>query len=89
MFVQITSRLFISQNVLIDPLMTDLNVVVFQQPARDLFRAPIQTKSIFNQRPGFRWDLRLTLPAPAQRQAMRLLRSVAPPACLDYGAAPG
>jgi len=76
-FVQITPSLFIAQDVLIDPLMTDLDMLVFQQPARNLFRAPIHMNFGFDQRPDFRLDPALTLLTPAHRQVMGLLWSIA------------
>ena len=40
MAVQITTRLLISQNVLVDPLRTDADPFFADQPAQNLFRAP-------------------------------------------------
>ena len=77
MLVQITTSSFVTQNVLVNPLMTDLDLVVFQQPARNLFRAPILTNFGLDQRPGFSLDSALTLLAPAHCQTMGLLRSIA------------
>jgi hypothetical protein len=76
--VQITTRLFVLQDVLINPLMTDLAMLLVQQPARNLCGAPIQTDLGFAQRPICSWDPVLTLPAPAQRQALGLLGALAP-----------
>ena len=39
--IQITTCLFVLQNILIDPFMTEANLLLLFQSARDLFRTPI------------------------------------------------
>ena len=50
--MEISSRMFIHENVLVDPLMTDLETVVFLEPIRDLLRAPFLADQCFDQDPG-------------------------------------
>jgi hypothetical protein len=69
--------LFVDQDVLINPLVTDLDMMMFRQPTRNLFRAPIQTHFRFDQYLCFRLDTTPTFPAPVHRQAMSLLWSIA------------
>ena len=44
MTIQIASRLFVRQDVLVNPLMADLDGMLPTQPPRDLLWAPIQTQ---------------------------------------------
>jgi hypothetical protein len=74
--VQVTSTLFIAQDVLIYPLVTNLDIIVFQQPARNLFWAPFHTNFGFHQRPGFSLDPAFNLLSPPLRQGICLLWSI-------------
>lgn len=51
--IQITSRLFIRQDVLVYPFMTDLERMMPPQPSSDLLRAPILTQFQLNPVPQF------------------------------------
>ena len=44
--------MFIHENVLVDPLMTDLKTVVHLEPIRYLLRAPVLADQRFDQDPG-------------------------------------
>ncbi len=44
--------MFIHENVLVDPLMTDLKTVVLLEPIRNLLRAPVLADQCFDQDPG-------------------------------------
>jgi len=50
--MEISSRMFIHENVLVDPFMADLKIVVFLEPIRYLLRAPILADQRFDQDPG-------------------------------------
>jgi hypothetical protein len=50
-FVELSSLPFVLSNMVIDPVMTDLNTVKLFELVRDLFRAPIFFQSIINDLP--------------------------------------
>jgi hypothetical protein len=50
--MEISSRMFIHENVLVDPFMADLKIVVFLEPVRCLLRAPFLADQRFDQDPG-------------------------------------
>ncbi len=50
--MEISSSMFIHENVLVDPFMADLKVVVFLEPIRYLLRAPFLADQCLNQDPG-------------------------------------
>src|SRR4030066_791992 len=77
MTIQLTSRLFVHQDVLVNPLMTDLDRIEPLQPSRDLLRAPIQTKLRFDQIPCFWQNVKMAVIAATKRLVMSLLRTVA------------
>ena len=78
MLVKVATRLFIGQEVLIDPFMTDMNTGLGFQPSRYMFRAPILLNQLFNPLPSFRRDARLGLVASAERQAVGLFGTLSP-----------
>jgi hypothetical protein len=71
--VQIATRLFVTQAVMKNPLMTDRDMLIFQQPIQNLFWAPIETYFRFDQHSCFCLDAATTLFSPAHRQTMGLL----------------
>ncbi|KPJ91938.1 MAG: hypothetical protein AMJ53_10400 [Gammaproteobacteria bacterium SG8_11] len=75
-YVQLTASLFISQYVLIDPLMTDPHPGVLPQPAGNLLRTPILTQKAFNPHPGLFGDSRFGFLASTQRQLVSLFGPV-------------
>jgi hypothetical protein len=50
--MEISPRMFIHENVLVDPFMADLKIVVFLEPIRYLLRAPFLADQCFDQDPG-------------------------------------
>jgi hypothetical protein len=50
--MKISSRMFIHENVLVDPFMADLKIVVFLEPIRYLLRAPFLADQRFDPDPG-------------------------------------
>ena len=50
--MEISSRMFIHENVLVDPFMADLKTVVHLEPIRYLLRAPFLADQRFDQDPG-------------------------------------
>ena len=50
--MEISSRMFIHENVLVDPFMADLKTVVVLEPIRYLLRAPFLADQRFDQSPG-------------------------------------
>lgn len=58
MLVQITTRLFVFQNMLVNPFMTDPNALLLFQPARDLFRTPILSQQTLHNGPALGGDPR-------------------------------
>jgi hypothetical protein len=50
--MEISSSVFIHENVLVDPLMTDLKAVVLLEPIRYLLRAPVLAHQRFDKDPG-------------------------------------
>src|SRR3972149_11746371 len=52
MGIQVAACLLISQNVLIDPLMTNSYLLAFFKPSRNLFRTPILAQFLFYHFPG-------------------------------------
>src|SRR3990172_1601176 len=76
MSVQAAARSFVLENILVDPFMTDTDILLLLQPARNLFGAPVLPQQSLHQSPhvgsnpwqGF-------LPA-LQGQTVRLLRAI-------------
>jgi hypothetical protein len=77
MTIQLTSHLLVHQNVLVDPLKTDLDRKIPAQPPRNLLRAPIQTQLRFDLIPCFWQDTIMAMIATTKRLVMSLLRPVA------------
>src|SRR3989337_754951 len=77
MTIQVTSRVFVCQDVLVNPLVTDLDGMIPTQPSRDLLRAPIQTQLSFDHLPCFRQDANSAVIAATKRLGMSLLGPVA------------
>jgi hypothetical protein len=76
MAMEISASMFIRENVLVDPLMADLKVLVLPEPIRDLLRAPVLTDQLFDQEPGGGFN---TIPGSLtsiQGKLMSLLRTV-------------
>ena len=74
----VATRLFIGQDVLIDPFLTDMNTGLGFQPPRYLFRAPILLNQLLNPLPSFQRDARLGLVASAERLAQGLFGTLSP-----------
>jgi len=74
--MQVASRLFVLENVLVDPLMDDLDSEVLLQPARDLLRAPFLADQHVNLDPGGVRSARAGYVATPQGKLMGLLRSI-------------
>jgi hypothetical protein len=89
MTIQIASRLFVYQDVLVNPLMTDLDGLMSAQPPRDLLWAPIQTQLRFDQLPCFRQDANSAVIATIKRLVMGLFGPVGSCADRNCGSAPG
>src|SRR4030067_221530 len=77
MKIQIASRMFVRQDVLVNPLVADLEGMLPTQPSRDLLWAPIQTQLRFDQLPRFRQDANSAVIAATKRLVMSLLGPVA------------
>jgi len=60
-----------------NPLVNDLDMLIFQQPTQNLFWAPIVTYFRFDQHSCSCMDAAATLSSPAHRQTMGLLWSIA------------
>ncbi len=71
--MEISSRMFIHENVLVDPLMTDLNTVVILEPIRYLLWAPFLADQCFDQDPGGSSYAILDFLASFQSKLLRLL----------------
>lgn len=67
MTIQLTSRLIVHQDKLVNPLMTDLDRIKPLQPSRDLLRAPIQTKLRFDQIPCFWQNVKMAVIVTTKR----------------------
>src|SRR4030067_1809802 len=78
MTIQIASRMFVRQDVLVNPLVADLDGMIPTQPSRDLLWAPIQTQLRFYYLPCFRQDANSAAIAATKRLVMSLLGPVAP-----------
>src|SRR4030067_3561391 len=77
MTIQIASRMFVRQDILVNPLVADLDGRIPTQPSRDLLWAPIQTQLRFDQLPCFRQDAHSAVIATTKRLVMSLLGPVA------------
>src|SRR3989304_6448038 len=77
MTIQIASRMFVRQDILVNPLVADLDGRIPIQPSRDLLWAPIQTQLRFDQLPCFRQDSHSAVIATTKRFVMSLLGPVA------------
>ncbi len=67
MHVQITTRALVVQNVLVNPLVTNLHTLIPVHPARDLFRAPVSAQLLRYQLPRLRLDALMRLLPPRKR----------------------
>jgi hypothetical protein len=74
MTIQISSCLLDHQNVLNNPLMADLDSIMYTQPSRDLLKAPIQTQLRFDQFPCFRQDTNSAVITATKCLVVSLLR---------------
>src|SRR5215207_7249525 len=74
--IQVTTTLFVFEDVLIDPFMTAANPLLLYQPARDLFRTPVLPQQCFHYRPRFGGDSGHRFRPPFHRQILRLLRTI-------------
>jgi len=89
--VEISSSEFVRQDVLVDPLMTDLKAIVVLEPARHLLRTQVKADQSFDQSPGRRIDARFGSPLSSHSHAMGLLgpvasqSSIAPELATDRG----
>lgn len=72
MHVQITARALVVQNVLVNPLVTNLHTLIPVHPARDLFRAPVSAQLLRYQLPRLRSDALMRLLPPRKRNLVRL-----------------
>src|SRR3990172_8450623 len=77
MTIQVASHMFVRQDVLINPLVADLDGMMPAQPPRDLLRAPIQTQLRCDHLPCFRQDANSAVIAATKRLVMSLLGPVA------------
>src|SRR4030067_3836819 len=77
MTMQIASCLFVHQDVLVTPLMTDLEGMMPVQPSRDLLRAPLQTQLGLDQLPNFWYDPNSAMISAAERLGMGFLGPIA------------
>ncbi len=75
--MEISSSMFIHENVLVDPFMTDLKTVVRLEPIRYLLRAPFLTDQCFDQDPGGGFYAIPGFLASVQSKLMSLLGSIA------------
>ena len=53
---QCAASSFVRIDILINALMADLDLLLFDEPARDLFRTPVLAQATFNDRPCLRRD---------------------------------
>ena len=74
--MEISSRMFIPENVLVDPFMADLKTVVILKPIRYLLRAPILADQCFDQDPDRSFYLISDFLASVQCKLMSLLGSI-------------
>ena len=72
MLVKSSTSPFVGQDGLINPLMTDLHIVLGFQPPRYLFRAPVLPNQLLNPSPGFKTDAALGFVTPSERQTVGL-----------------
>ena len=74
--MEISSRLFIHENVLVDPFMADLKTVVILEPIRYLLRAPFLADQCFDHDPGGDFYAIPGFLAPVQSKLLSLLGSI-------------
>jgi hypothetical protein len=74
--MEISSRMFIHENVLVDPFMADLKAVIILEPIRYLLRAPFLTDQPFDQDPGEGFYAIPGFLASVQSKLMSLLWSI-------------
>ena len=72
MLVKGSTSPFVGQDGLINPLMTDLHIVLGFQPSRYLFRAPVLPNLLFHPSPSFGTDAALGFVTPSEGQAVGL-----------------
>jgi hypothetical protein len=75
--MKISASMFIRENVLVDPFMTDLKAIVVLEPARYLLRAQVLADQRFDQDPGGGFYTVPDFLTSIQRKLMGLLRSIA------------
>ena len=75
--MKISSGLFIDKDVLVDPFMTDLQIMVFPEPAGYLLRAPFLADQRLNQVPGGSVNSISCFLASAQSKLLGLFGSIA------------
>jgi len=70
-------REFVTQHILVDPLVVDLHRLSVAQPAADLFRTPLVAQELVDQVPRLGGNAHVALPVtPSQHEALRLLRAL-------------
>ena len=74
--MEIPSSVFIREDVLIDPFMTDLKTVILPEPTRYLLRAPFLADQHFDQNPGGGFYAIPGYLASVQSKLMSLLGSI-------------
>src|SRR6266545_1812252 len=77
MLGQVTTSLLISQNMLVDPFMTNANLLLLFQSARDLFRAPLLSQQFLHPHPRFSENSADRLRLSFCSQLLCLLRTIA------------
>jgi len=75
--VEVTANTFVFEDILIEPLMTDANLLLLFQSARDLFRAPVLAQQPFHNTPRFSGNPGNALLLAFHCQTMGLLRTIA------------
>ena len=74
--MEISSSMFIHENVLVDPFMADLKTMVILEPIRYLLRAPFLADQCFDQDPGGGCYAIPGFLAPVQSKLLSLLGPV-------------
>ena len=74
--MEISARMFVHENVLVDPFMADLKTVVLAEPIRYLLRAPVLTDQRFDQAPGGGFNAVPSFLPSVQSKLMSLLGAI-------------
>ena len=70
-------REFVTQHILVDPLVADPHRLSVAQPAADLFRTPLVAQELVDQMPRLGGNAHVALRVtPSQHEALRLLRAL-------------